>query len=101
MREADYTDALSEAVTMAFAPLRAFAKVLEAVTNKGVSVHPYDAGVVTSALVDYSERWLADAMAMVEAKVGGISRGFEGHSSSIADKVVDAELIPAKDMPRA
>jgi hypothetical protein len=94
MREADYTEALPEAVSMAFAPLRAFSQVLEAITDKGAKVHPYDVGVVASAIVDYSERRLAEALDVVEANVGHISVAFAGEACSIADRVVDAELTP-------
>jgi len=51
---------------------------------------------VTSALVDYAERRLADALAVVEAKVGEVIVGFDGNTISIADKAVDAELTPAR-----
>ena len=94
MREADYTEALSEAVTMAFAPLRAFGDLLSEYNVKGVSLHPFDVGVVSSALVDYTERRLAAALAVIEDKVGHLSVGFAGDACSIADEVVDAELTP-------
>lgn len=95
MRDAGYTEYLPDLVGMGFAPLRAFGKVLEAITDKSAEISPYDAGVVTSALVDYAERRLADALAVVEAQVGRISLGFDGNACSIADRVVDAELTPA------
>lgn len=98
---ADYTEDLSEMVAMAFAPLQAFAQMMEAITDKGVTVHPYDTGVVASALVDYSERRLAAALAVIEDKVGHIAISFDGNTNSIADNVVDAALSPApKKKPR-
>lgn len=42
---------------------------------------------------------LAEALAMVEAKVGKVTLGFAGESCSIADKVVNAELTPATKKP--
>jgi hypothetical protein len=95
MSEADYTEALPEAVTMAFAPLRAFGDLLCEYNVKGVSLHPMDVGVVLAALTDYSQSQLADILNVVEAKVGKVKVGFVGDTSSIADKVVDAALAPA------
>jgi len=101
MRDARYTESLPDVVGMGLAPLRAFGKVLEAITDKGTEVSPYEVGVVTSSLVDYAERRLADALAVVEAKVGEakvgeVIMGFDGNTISIADKAVDAELTPAR-----
>lgn len=95
MRDVGYAESLPDVVGMGLAPLRAFGKVLEAITDKDAEVSPYEVGVVTSALVDYAERRLADALAVVKTRVGEIEVGFDGDTNSIADKAVDAELTPA------
>ena len=96
MRNTGYTESLPDVLGMGLAPLRAFGKVLEAITDKDAEVSPYEVGVVTSSLVDYAEHRLAAVLAVVEAKVGEIIVGFEGDTNSIADKAVDAELTPAR-----
>lgn len=95
MRDAGYTESLPDVVIMGLAPLRAFGRVLEAARDDETTAHLYEVGVVASALVDYAERRLVDALAVVEARVGRISLGFDGKDSSIADNAVDAELRPA------
>ncbi len=98
MDSAGYTETLPELVSMALAPLRSFGLAMEATMEDDAKAHLYDVGVVTSALVDYAERRLAEALEVVEAKVGTVSVNLDGHTSSIADRVVDAELQPAGEV---